>query len=75
MAYMVYQRYATAIREAYGAEVSQAELEGSLADAGRARAWLESLPIEEALRASLVEPIAVIEDALAGLIRRRSRAT
>jgi hypothetical protein len=54
---MVYQRYTTAIREAH------------LAEAGRVRAWLDSLDIDPTLRASLVEPIAVVEDAFSGLLR------
>jgi hypothetical protein len=69
MAYMIYQRYATAIRDAYGTAGQPDDLRALLARAREARAWLESLAIDPTLRASLVEPIAVVEDAFDGLIR------
>lgn len=69
MAYMVLQRYATAIRDAYRHGRDPGEVRAHLADARRARAWLESLDIDPTLRASLVEPIAVVEDAFSGLLR------
>jgi len=70
MAYMVYQRYTTAIREAYGgADVPLGALQEQLANARGARQWLESLIIDPSIRASMAEPIAVIEDAFDGLVR------
>ena len=67
---MVQQRTTTAVREGY-AEADLDELEQELADARSARAWLEGLRVDPAIRASLVEPIAAIEEALAEHIRRR----
>jgi hypothetical protein len=69
MAYMVYQRYTTAIRDAYGHGRDPGAIRKQVADARRARAWLESLDIDATLRASLVEPIAIVEDAFDGLLR------
>ena len=71
MAYMVFQRYATAIREAYGRGRDAKDVQDELAEARRARIWLESLDIDPSLRASLVEPIAVVEEAFSGLLRVR----
>ena len=71
MAYMVFQRYATAIRDAYGRGLAAEDVQDQLAEARRARIWLESLDIDPSLRASLVEPIAVVEEALSGLLRGR----
>jgi hypothetical protein len=68
MAYMVYQQYASAIRDAYGDGREADELRGHLAEARRARAWLASLEVDPAIRASLVEPMAVVEDAFEGLV-------
>jgi hypothetical protein len=78
MAYMVYQRVATAIHEVYGAPdepagpgqaAPTASLEAQLELARQARTWLESLAIDPTLRASLVEPIAVIEAAFRDLVK------
>lgn len=70
--YMVQQRTTTAIREGYaGAEV--AEVERELAGAVAAREWLEGLAIDADVRASLVEPISAIEEALAETLRRKER--
>ena len=69
---MIQQRTTTAVREGY-AEASLAELRRELLSARAARAWLERLTIDPAVRASLVEPIAVVEEALAERIRRRER--
>jgi hypothetical protein len=65
MAYMVYQRYTTAIRDAYGTDGTRARY-GSRCGCPATRAWLESLDIDATLRASLVEPIAIVEDAFDG---------
>jgi hypothetical protein len=70
MAYMIYQRYATAVRDAYGGDPDPDRLRDQVAAAGGARAWLESLDIDPTLRASLVEPIAVLEDAFDALLRK-----
>jgi hypothetical protein len=75
MAYMVYQQYANAIREAYGHARSEADVREQLAAAQRARAWLESLEIDGTLRASLVEPLGVVEDAFSGLLRGHTEET
>lgn len=66
MAYMVQQRVVSAIRESYAGHPDR---ERHLAAARACRAWLESLEIEPGLRASLVEPIAAVEEALAALVR------
>ena len=71
--YMVQQRTTTAVREAY-AEVGLDEVQRQLAGAHVARAWLESLAIDPEVRASLVEPIAAVEEALAERVRRLDRA-
>ena len=60
MAYMVYQRLTTAIREAY---VDDPGVGRQLEAARTCRAWLEGLEIDRRLRASLVEPIATLEEA------------
>ncbi len=66
MAYMVYQRLTTAVRDAYAGRI---DVERHLADARACRAWLESLEIDPALRRSLVEPIEAVEEAFRGLAR------
>ena len=71
MAYMVHQRYTTAIRDAYRHGRDPGDLRAHLVEARRTCAWLESLDIDPALRASLVEPIAVLEDVFDGLLRPR----
>lgn len=48
MAYMVMQRYTTAIREAYAGRPDLAE---QVAQAAACRTWLESLEIDTSLRA------------------------
>jgi hypothetical protein len=77
MAYMVYQRVATAIHDAYGPfgepsgtgyAARTANLQTQLDMARQARTWLESLSVEPTLLASIVEPIAVIEDAFRALV-------
>jgi hypothetical protein len=73
MACMVYERNATAVRGAYGSGRPREEIEEQLAQVRRARAWLESLAVDPTICASLVEPIAVVEDALEGLLRTAYR--
>ncbi len=67
--YMVHQRTTTAVREGYR-DSDAAELERQLEGARQARAWLEGLAIDPEVRAWLVEPIAVIEEALTESHRR-----
>ena len=68
MAYMVHQRLTTAVRDGYrGTERSI--VEHHLAEARRTRRWLESLDIDATQRASLTEPIAVVEEAFTELER------
>ena len=62
--YMVQQRVTTAVREGYG-DASIAELERELAQARAARAWMAGMRLPADVRASLDEPIAAIEEALA----------
>lgn len=66
MAYMVMQRYTTAIREAYAGRPDLAE---QVAQAAACRTWLESLEIDPSLRAEVIEPIRAIEEAFADLVR------
>lgn len=69
---MAQQRTTTAVREGY-AQASSEELRRELLSARAARAWLERLTIDPAVRASLVEPIAAVEEALAERVRRLQR--
>ncbi len=71
---MVHQRTTTAVREGY-ANADAEEVRRELISARAARAWLERLTIDPAVRASLVEPIAAIEEALAEQARRLARET
>lgn len=66
MAYMVMQRYTTAVREAYA---GRTDVAGQHARAVELRTWLEALEISAALRAELVEPIRALEEAFADLQR------
>lgn len=66
MAYMVMQRYTTAVREGYAGRTDVAEQH---ARAQETRRWLESLDIAPGVRAELVEPIRAVEEALADLLR------
>ncbi len=66
MAYMVYQRYTTAILDAYRDRPDVAEH----VDQARAhRRWLESLEIDPAIRTSLVEQARALEEAFERLSR------
>lgn len=66
MAYMVMQRYTTAIHEGYG---GRADVTEQLRTATAFRTWIESLAIDPAIRNELAEPIRAVEDALADLER------
>ena len=70
--YMVQQRTTTAVREGY-ASAGRDEVQQELISARAARAWLERLHIDPAVRATLVEPITAVEEALAEQIRRIDR--
>jgi hypothetical protein len=67
--YMVHQRTTTAVREGYR-DADPVDVEQQLAQARQARAWLESLEIDPDVRAWLIEPIAVLEEAFAETSRR-----
>lgn len=61
MAYMAQQWLTTSARDAYR------DREGALLqadEAARVRMWLVSLPLDRAVVAALVEPIAALEDGL-----------
>ena len=65
---MVQQQTTTAVREGY-APADRDEVQQELVSARAARAWLERLHVHPAVRATLVEPIAAVEEALAERIR------
>ena len=69
---MVHQQTTTAVREGYAGADREA-LRQELVSARAARAWLERLRIEPAVRSTLVEPIAAVEEALAEQLRRLER--
>ncbi len=70
--YMVQQWVTTAVREGYrGAD--GVDVEQALAGARAARSWLASLAIDSDVRATLIEPIAAVEEALAECVRQSSR--
>jgi hypothetical protein len=68
MAYMIYQRYTTAILDAYK---DSSEVGAHLAEARSHLRWLESLAIEPTVKASLVEQARTVEDAFERLNRSR----
>ena len=70
MAYMIYQQYTTAIKEAYA---GHPDLARHVASARDCREWLASLEIKPELRAGLVEQITVLEEAFRDLLRAESR--
>ena len=72
MAYMVTARIGAAIRDGYRGESGAERIRANLDAARRTRAWLEALEIDPSIRAGLVEPIAAVEDAFAGLMRGSS---
>jgi hypothetical protein len=71
--YMVNQRVTTAVRDGYRV-VEPDVLADQLAEARRALAWLEGMQIDSAVRASLVEPIAAVEEALSEVARVSARS-
>jgi len=58
VAYMVYQRYTTAVKRGYRARADAPE---QLARVREFRAWLESLAIDPTIRAELVEQARALE--------------
>ena len=58
MAYMVYQPYATAVKEGYR---GRADVSDELARARDFRAWLEGLQIDDAIRGELVQQARALE--------------
>ncbi len=60
MAYMIYQQYTTAILDAYR---ESPEVADHLASARSHRMWLETLEIEDSVKASLVEQARAVEEA------------
>jgi hypothetical protein len=67
--YMVHQRTTTAVRDGYR-DAAVDDVAHQLAEARRTRAWLEGMRIDPEVRAWLVEPIAVVEEAFAEIARR-----
>ena len=72
MAYMIYQQYTTAIKEAYA---DHPDVARHAASARACREWLASLEIDPKLRGGLVEQIRVLEEAFQDLLRAESRTT
>jgi hypothetical protein len=66
MAYMIYQQYTTAIKEAYAHHPDVAR---HAAAAKSCREWLASLEINPEIRNALVEQIAALEEAFQDLLR------
>lgn len=60
MAYMVFQRYTTAVLDGYAGRPDIAE---NLEAARSCREWLQSLEIDPQIRAALVEQAQTLEDA------------
>jgi hypothetical protein len=70
MAYMAQQAVTTAIREAFRDRpdaLAQAD------EAARCRAWLEALPLDRSLLATIIEPITALEDGLRDAHQRGHR--
>jgi hypothetical protein len=70
MAYMAQQAVETAVREAFR---DRPDALAHAEEAARIRAWLGALPLSASLVASLVEPIAALEDGLRSAERDRRR--
>lgn len=68
MAYMAQQWLANTIRDAFR---DRSDAPEQAAEAARLRAWLESLPLDRATVAVLVEPVAALEDGLQQATRDR----
>jgi len=64
MPYMIYQQYATAIKNAYAGE----DVSEYYSEAKKFRQWLETLRINPKLRDPLLEPIEWIEGAFEDLL-------
>ena len=64
MPYMIYQQYATAIKNAYQGDDSVIDMHDQ---ARQCREWIASLKIDAALRDPLVEQLAWIEEAFRSL--------
>ena len=71
MAYMIYQQYTTAVREAY---LGRPDAAAQRAKAQSFREWLETLEISSAIRDGLVEQARVLEDAFADCSRTTAAA-
>lgn len=70
--YMVHQRLTTAVRTGYrGADADT--LARELAEARRTIGWLKRLHVDDATKASLIEPVAAVEEVLAETVRLSSR--
>lgn len=69
MAYMIYQQYTTAIKEAYA---HHPDVGKHTAAARTCREWLASLEISPELRSTLVEQIRALEEAFQDLSRQDS---
>ena len=69
---MVQQRTTTAVREGYAAADAD-EVRKALDGARAARTWIADLAVEAEVRATLEEPIAAVEEALAERLRRLQR--
>jgi len=65
---MAQQAVANAIREAFR---DRSDALAQADEAARCRAWVESLPLQRSLIASIVEPIAALEDGLRDADRRQ----
>ena len=67
---MLFERVAMEMTAAYR---NRPDVEAQLEAATAYRTWIEALPIDPAIRAGLVEPIAALEDGLREALRRRER--
>ena len=65
MAYMIYQQYTTAVKEAYANHPDVAQ---HAANAKACRQWLASLTLNPQIRDSLVEQIKALETAFEDLL-------
>lgn len=70
MAYMTQQAVMTAIRDAFR---QRPDALARADEAARFRAWLASLPIDGALIATILEPVAALEEGLREADRLRRR--
>jgi hypothetical protein len=68
MAYMVYQRYTTAVKRAYR---DRADAPEEHHRAVAFRQWLEALEIDATIRADLVEQALALEHGFDEVVRRR----